>query len=236
MEWRNAALSFCLFIFVPFVASAASAEEPSQAESPMNPLKISEALPNDVPVANSTIHARAFLERSRSRIKLGITELNGDKMLKTRGANFAYQYFFSEQWGAEAGAGFYSTDISQDMTEVRAMGVVPIAYDPKAEISLGGIYQPTYGKILLWDYIQHFKIGLRTGITVSQQEVRIGESVSNFQAIGPYIGLQATLPVSADFSVNLQTSLFMHGKNQDVDLTTGIRRVWSYGVGIGYLL
>jgi hypothetical protein len=156
-------------------------------------------------------------------------------MLTTRGYSIGLQHFSSEVLGYEAGLSFYHSQENEDMKQVKGLGVEPVAYDPKSALFALIIYQPTYGKILVGDYIQHFKLGFKAGLK-SATEVSVEADEKSFNVIGLNLGVQGVFPIGERLSAHLDTQVFIHGKNKDVDDTEGLRRIWSFGLGIGFAL
>lgn len=208
----------------------------SEIQAPLSLKKVADGLPKDAPTATSVIHDPAFTEAGRGRVGVSLTQLAGDKMLSTYGVSSVFQYFFSEQMGTEVGGAIYRSEANDDLRQVEELGLSPVAYDPRRAIWVGGIYQPTYGKLLIFDYIQHFKLGIKGGLKYAQQKVINSQSSETFAVIGPHIGGQATFPFGENLSFRFDASHFIHAKNKNIDGTKGLRKEWTFSLGIGLTL
>ncbi|MGE4233676.1 MAG: hypothetical protein AB7F43_10135 [Bacteriovoracia bacterium] len=192
-------------------------------------------LPADIPASAEIVHQLKYPQTNKNQLTVGYVYLYGDKFLNSSGLAIDHTYYFSEEFGLGAGASFLSSSVSKEAEDLSYSRILPVMHNPSFILDLIALYQPIYGKVLLWSYIQHFRVGFFGGAHLATETpVDIsGAKLSGLSElmVGPTIGTKIFFPLSKYFSADLKGKFYLHQTNSVGE--KGWRKLWAISAGIG---
>lgn len=198
---------------------------------------ILELVPKDHFNDLKVVHKLKYPYDNKIKVDAGYYYLYGDKFVNSQGIILSGSYFFTKRRSAKISAILLKSTQSDEVLDVRKMGITPKAYGPDIMLRLSGTLRPIYGKFIISNYVQRLFIGLEAGINIAREKLltnnqNLSSNSQNKLRIGPLIGIEFLFPLSKFIDLSFNTHYFIHKKpfaSEDK-----FKSFWGNMLNIGY--
>lgn len=189
----------------------------------------------------TVVHKLKYTYEDKTKVDAGYYYLYGDKFVSSQGVIVTGSYFFFDDLAGRASLIFLESKANSEATNLKILGVAPVASGPDLMMRITALYRPVYGKFIFNEHIQRFYLAVEAGINVARERFI---STRNYfakneseMAYGPLLGIDISIPVSHHLDFSFNAHYFIHKKpftNKNFSASEEWKSFWGNQLSMGY--